>query len=150
MKSSSVSRLPSSITTTTTTTNTNTTNTTTTNTNIAITSNTRRSGSSGHGALRAAVLLTSCLLGSVRALTPGPHPPYDSLCVSNAPAIPAPWDCGGFIRCQTDPGADPGAGAGVVPEAVWVVCDPGKQYDHLAGQCVAGYTGCLAPHGELI
>ena len=96
--------------------------------------------------LTAEVLLTTCLLGTVHSLAPGHHRPYDSLCISNALAIPTPWDCGGFIRCETTAGA----GASAVPKAMWVVCDPGKQYDHRAGQCVTGYTGCLAPQSEFI
>ncbi|XP_076453497.1 uncharacterized protein LOC143288755 [Babylonia areolata] len=46
------------------------------------------------------ILLLLLLPTPTLTLAPGPHPPYDPLCVSNAPAVPAPWDCRGYIRCE--------------------------------------------------
>ncbi|KAL8595976.1 hypothetical protein ACOMHN_018288 [Nucella lapillus] len=84
-----------------------------------------------------------------QGLASGYYPPYDGLCVSKAPVVPAPWDCKGYIRC--DEGGSGSGGhplGGHPPRALWTVCEAGKLFDPSAGQCVGDYTGCPAPDGE--
>ncbi|KAK7471462.1 hypothetical protein BaRGS_00035898 [Batillaria attramentaria] len=85
-----------------------------------------------------AAILLWCILGQVHSLSDGPYPGYDPLCITAAPAIPAPWDCRGYIRCEAPPG---GGGA---PRAVWTNCPSGQLFDPQGGICSAGYTGCLS------
>ena len=123
------------------------------------------------------ISLFSLILTPTLALAPGHHPTYDHLCISNAPAIAAPWDCTGYIRCETVSGSGasshlgasggfPGLGAfgitgpsgipgmlppapmGVTSRAIWEPCPDGKLYDQQAASCVPDYTECPDPKGK--
>ena len=72
-----------------------------------------------------------------------PYPIYDPLCISEAPAVPVPWDCGGYIRCDLDPEL------GTKSRAYWVPCEGDMQYDVSSASCVSGSTRCMDPEGRL-
>lgn len=82
------------------------------------------------------VLLPDCVL----CLMSGHYSLYDDLCDSRPSIIPVPWDCTGYIRCDTSIGGR--------VRALWTLCDPGHEFNPQVSKCVAGFTGCLNPYGE--
>ncbi|PVD18873.1 hypothetical protein C0Q70_21430 [Pomacea canaliculata] len=80
------------------------------------------------------VLLPDCVL----CLMSGHYSLYDDLCDSRPSIIPVPWDCTGYIRCDTSIGGR--------VRALWTLCDPGHEFNPQVSKCVAGFTGCLNPY----
>lgn len=86
------------------------------------------------------VILICLHLEFVKALSNGHYSAYDMLCVSQGEITHTPWDCSGYIRCDSAPGN--------TTIAVWTQCGLNKQFDPQNGVCSDNYTGCPTPQSE--